>query len=119
MSVERKTIKVMLVEPGPFRTDFAGRSIGQSREQIADYAETAGKRRSDTAARNGNQQGDPIRAAQAIIDVINSEKPPMHLLLGAPALTLARKQLDMMRADFDTWEKTTLGADYPDAVNNF
>jgi NAD(P)-dependent dehydrogenase (short-subunit alcohol dehydrogenase family) len=112
-------IKVMLVEPGPFRTDFAGRSLGQSREQIADYAETAGKRRQEAAARNGKQQGDPVRAGQAIIDAISSEKPPLHLLLGAPALMLARKQLETMAAEFDTWEATTLGADYPDVVSNF
>jgi NADP-dependent 3-hydroxy acid dehydrogenase YdfG len=112
-------IKVLIVEPGPFRTDFAGRSIGQSRTQIPDYAETSGKRRSETATRHGNQQGDPVRAGQAIIDVVNAENPPLHLLLGAPALQLARKQLESMAKDFDTWEKTTLGADFPDAKVSF
>jgi NAD(P)-dependent dehydrogenase (short-subunit alcohol dehydrogenase family) len=112
-------IKVTAVEPGPFRTDFAGRSIGQSSIEITDYADTAGVRRTQTFARSGNQQGDPTRAAQAIIDVVAAPNPPRHLLLGKPALELARKDLESKKHDFDTWEKVTLGADYPDAASNF
>ena len=112
-------IKVTLVEPGPFRTDFAGRSIGQSATRIADYDGTAGIRREQTFARSGNQQGDPVRAAQAMIDVVASPNPPLHLLLGAPALDLARKDLKAKAAEFDSWEATTLSADYPDAVSTF
>lgn len=112
-------IRVLVVEPGPFRTDFAGRSIGQSRIEIADYAPTAGLRRQQTAARSGNQQGDPVRAAQAIIDVVASADPPLRLLLGAPALDLARKDIESKRRDFDTWEKTTIGADYPGVSATF
>jgi NADP-dependent 3-hydroxy acid dehydrogenase YdfG len=106
-------IKVLLVEPGPFRTDFAGRSINMSKTVIADYDSTAGERRRQTEVRNGRQQGDPERAAQAIIDVVGSSKPPLRLLLGAPAIDLARKKLDFLRADFDAWEETTRGADFP------
>jgi NADP-dependent 3-hydroxy acid dehydrogenase YdfG len=112
-------IKVMVVEPGPFRTDFAGRSIAQSNIKIADYAQTAGARREQTVARSGNQQGDPVRAAQAIIDAVNAPNTPRHLLLGAPALDLARKDLAAKAQEFDEWEAVTLGADYPDAVSNF
>ena len=112
-------IKVTIVEPGPFRTDFAGRSIGQSKIEIADYAETAGLRRQQTFARSGNQPGDPARAAQAIIDVVASPSPPLHLLLGKPALELARKDLESKKHDFEAWEHVTLGADYPDVVSNF
>jgi NAD(P)-dependent dehydrogenase (short-subunit alcohol dehydrogenase family) len=109
-------IKVTLVEPGPFRTDFAGRSIGQSKTEIDDYADTAGLRRKQTFARSGNQPGDPVRAAQAIIDVVASVNPPLHLLLGKPALQIARKNLEDKQRDFDTWEQVTLGADFPDAA---
>ncbi len=109
-------IKVTVVEPGPFRTDFAGRSIAQSKTEIADYAETAGARRQQTFARDGKQQGDPVRAAQAIIEIAASRSPPLHLLLGEAALDLARKDLESKKCDFDAWEKLTLGADYPDAV---
>jgi len=112
-------IKVMVVEPGPFRTDFAGRSIAQSNIKIADYAQTAGARREQTVARSGNQQGDPVRAAQAIIDAVNAPNTPRHLLLGAPALDLARKDLAAKAQEFDEWEAVTLGSDYPDAVSNF
>jgi NAD(P)-dependent dehydrogenase (short-subunit alcohol dehydrogenase family) len=106
-------IDVMLVEPGPFRTNWAGPSIKQSATLIDDYAPTAGERRKQTAARSGNQVGDPIRAAQAIIDAALSDTPPLRLLLGKMALELARKKLDLLRKDFDAWEKTTIGADYP------
>ena len=108
-------IKVMVVEPGPFRTDFAGRSIGTSKIEIADYAETAGARRQQTFARDGKQQGDPVRAAQAIIDAVASPETPLHLLLGAMALDLARKDLQAKTREFDTWEAVTLGADFPEA----
>jgi NAD(P)-dependent dehydrogenase (short-subunit alcohol dehydrogenase family) len=106
-------IDVMIVEPGPFRTNWAGPSIKQSATQIDAYAATAGERRKQTAARSGNQAGDPVRAAQAIIDAALSEKPPLRLLLGKMALELARKKLDLMRKDFDTWETVTIGADFP------
>ncbi|ABE30287.1 short chain dehydrogenase family protein [Paraburkholderia xenovorans LB400] len=111
-------IKVTVVEPGPFRTDFSGRSIGKSKIEIDDYAETAGARRKMSLALSGKQPGDPVRAAQAIIDVVASSNPPLHLLLGAIALDLARKDLENKKHEFDAWEKTTLSADYPDAVVN-
>ena len=106
-------IDVLIVEPGPFRTNWAGPSIKQSATQIDDYAATAGERRKQTAARSGNQAGDPVRGAQAIIEAALSPKPPLRLLLGKMALELARKKLDTLRSDFDTWESTTVGADFP------
>jgi NAD(P)-dependent dehydrogenase (short-subunit alcohol dehydrogenase family) len=109
-------IDVLIVEPGPFRTNWAGPSIKQSATQIDDYAPTAGERRKQTAARSGNQAGDPVRAAQAIIDAALSDTPPLRLLLGKTALELARKKLDLLRKDFDTWEATTVGADFPEGT---
>ena len=108
-------IDVMIVEPGPFRTNWAGPSIKQSATQIPAYATTAGERRKQTEARSGNQAGDPVRAAQAIIDASMSPEPPLRLLLGKMALDLARKKLSTMKADFDNWEAVTIGADFPES----
>lgn len=106
-------IGVLIVEPGPFRTNWAGPSIQQSATRIEAYDATAGERRRQTAARSGNQAGDPVRAAQAIIDAALSDNPPLRLVLGKAALDLARKKLEFMRGDFDAWEAATLGADFP------
>ena len=106
-------IDVLIVEPSAFRTNWAGPSIKQSATRIDAYAATAGERRKQIEGRSGNQPGDPVRAAQAIIDAALSDTPPLRLLLGKAALILARKKLDFMRNDFDTWESTTLGADFP------
>ena len=106
-------IDVLIVEPGPFRTHWAGASIKQSATRIDAYAATAGERRKQTEARSGRQAGDPVRAAQAIVDAALSDTPPLRLLLGKAALELARKKLGSLRGDFDAWESTTLGADFP------
>ena len=106
-------IGVLIVEPGPFRTNWAGPSIKQSATRIDAYADTAGERRKQTEARSGKQAGDPVRGAQAIIDAALSDAPPLRLLLGQAALDLARKKLDLLRGDFDRWEATTRGADFP------
>lgn len=108
-------IKVVIVEPGPFRTNWAGPSIKQSGTRIEDYEATAGVRRSQTEARSGKQQGDPVRAAEAIITAVQSAEPPLHLVLGKPALEIGRKKLVALKENFDAWEATTLGADFPEA----
>ena len=115
LEVKPLGIDVLIVEPGPFRTNWAGPSIKQSATRIDAYAQTAGERRKQTEARSGNQAGDPVRAAQAIIDAALSDTPPLRLLLGRAALELARKKVDSLKHDFDTWEKTTIGADFPEA----
>jgi NAD(P)-dependent dehydrogenase (short-subunit alcohol dehydrogenase family) len=108
-------IKVTIVEPGPFRTDWAGRSIVQSATIIPDYAETAGVRRSETAARSGKQPGDPHRGAEAIITAVDAPEPPLHLVLGRPALDLARKHVAALGAELEHWQALTLSADYPES----
>lgn len=107
-------IKVVIVEPGPFRTNWAGPSIKQSATRLEDYEATAGVRRAQTEARSGKQPGDPVRAAEAIIAAVQSPEPPLHLVLGKPALDIARKKLDSLKKDFDMWEGTTIGADFPE-----
>jgi NAD(P)-dependent dehydrogenase (short-subunit alcohol dehydrogenase family) len=108
-------IKVLIVEPGPFRTDWAGRSIKQSKTRLPDYEQTAGKRRAQTEARSGNQAGDPVRGAEAIIKAVEAKDTPLRLLLGKPALDLAYRKLEMQKANFEAWAETTLAADFPDA----
>jgi len=107
-------IHVMVVEPGPFRTDFLGRSGVEAAARIADYDETAGKTREYFHTQAGKQKGDPVRAAAAIIGAVQSPAPPKHLLLGQLALTRFRKRLDDWKTELDAWEPVTVGADYPD-----
>jgi NAD(P)-dependent dehydrogenase (short-subunit alcohol dehydrogenase family) len=106
-------VKVTIVEPSGFRTDWAGRSAAESKTRIADYAATAGKNLENLRDYSGKQPGDPIRAAAAIIAAVESPTPPLRLLLGKAALNGARAKLDMLKKDFDEWEKTTVEADYP------
>jgi NAD(P)-dependent dehydrogenase (short-subunit alcohol dehydrogenase family) len=111
-------IHVTAIEPGPFRTDFAGRSGEYSPNQIADYADTAGKIRATQHAVNGKQKGDPLRAVQAIQQVVNSKNPPQHLILGAFALAKFRGKLAQFQKEMAEWESVTLGADFPDDETN-
>jgi NAD(P)-dependent dehydrogenase (short-subunit alcohol dehydrogenase family) len=107
-------VKVTIAEPGPFRTDFSDRSIVESAAVIEDYAPTAGRQREQLRQGAGRQPGDPARAAEAIIAAVTAEDPPLRLLLGALALRTAYGKLDAMRANFDAWSATTLGADFPE-----
>lgn len=106
-------IKVTIIAPSGFRTDWAGRSANESPATIADYAETADKNKSTIRGISGNQAGDPVRAVKAMIQVVETEKPPMRLLLGVAALKGAREKLEELKHDFDTWATVTEGADFP------
>lgn len=114
LEVEPLGIKVTIVEPSGFRTDWAGRSANEAPSRIADYAETAGKNRDSIRGYSGKQPGDPVKAAEAIIKAVESPKPPLHLLLGKAALKGARWKIDLMKKDFDAWAPTTEGADFPE-----
>jgi len=107
-------VHVTIVEPGPFRTDFLGRSGVEAKERIADYNATAGKTRQYFHEQAGKQKGDPLRAVHAIIQAAESPQPPLHLVLGALALQRMRGKLDQWKTDLNTWESTTLGADFPE-----
>ena len=100
-------IGVTIVEPGAFRTDFRGRSMRQSSIRLPEFAETLGKQRDALLNSHGTQQNDPAKGALAIIAALKAKQPPLHLLLGADALELARKQLAAMAKDFDAWETLT------------
>ncbi len=110
-------IHVTVVEPGAFRTDFLGRSGVEAEARIPDYDSTAGKTREYFHTQAGKQKGDPVRAVKAIIAAVESPNPPKHLLLGKLALTRFRKRLDDWKTELDTWEQTTLGADFPEGEN--
>ncbi|MFC9454490.1 oxidoreductase [Streptomyces sp. NPDC056983] len=97
-------IAAMVVEPGAFRTDFAGRSLQQSPDAIADYAETAGKRRKENDTTHGTQPGDPAKAAQVLIDAVEAPEPPSMLLLGDDAVDAFRRTEQNLRAELDAWE---------------
>jgi NAD(P)-dependent dehydrogenase (short-subunit alcohol dehydrogenase family) len=113
LEVEPLGIRVTLVEPSGFRTDWAGRSANEVRVPIADYAATAGAVRRALRDSSGKQPGDPVRAANAIIEAAQSPAPPLHLLLGREALEKAQAKVDALRSDFEAWEKVTVGADFP------
>ena len=105
-------ITAMVVEPGGFRTDFAGRSLTQSAEPIDDYADTAGKRRKENDTAHGTQPGDPAKAAAALIEAVESTDPPFMLLLGNDASDAFRTALDALRTEVDDWEPLSRGTDF-------
>ena len=107
-------IKVTIIAPSGFRTDWAGRSAKNSSIQIEDYANTAGKNMGDIRGYSGNQPGDPVQAAKAMILVTETENPPLRLLLGKNALKGGRLKLDELKQDFDAWADVTEGADFPE-----
>lgn len=106
-------IKVTIICPSGFRTDWAGRSANEAVNTIEDYAPTAGANRSNIRGYSGNQPGDPVRAARAMIQVTETEHPPLRLLLGAAAVKGARRKLDELKKDYDAWEAVSVGADFP------
>ncbi len=114
--VEPLGVKVMLIEPSGFRTDWAGRSANETDHQIADYARTADKSTRQLRAISGNQAGDPVRAAEAIVKAVESSDPPHRLLLGNDAFEGAMAKLDELREEFTSWESVSRGADFPEAT---
>ena len=108
-------IKVTCIEPGPFRTDWAGRSLKQTPNLIADYADTAGARLKGTAGVSGKQPGDPERAAEAMIEITQTPTPPRHLVLGAFGLDAVTTKLKTSLAEIEAWRELGLSTDFPKA----
>ena len=107
-------VHVTVIEPGPFRTDFLGRSGKLALRELPEYAETAGKAREYLRTQAGKQPGDPQRAIEALIAVADSPNPPLHLILGKIALTRFRDKLSQWQKEIAVWESVTAGADYPE-----
>jgi NAD(P)-dependent dehydrogenase (short-subunit alcohol dehydrogenase family) len=108
-------VHVMVVEPGPFRTEVLGRSGVEAKERISDYEPTAGKTREYFQTQSGKQPGDPQRAIEAVVAAVSDPNPPKHLLLGKIALTRFRKRLADWNEELNRWQATTEGADFPGA----
>ena len=106
-------IKVLLVEPSAFRTDWAGRSANEAPHSIADYDSTAKARADMIRGYSGKQPGDPVRAAAAIVKAVEAKDPPLRLLLGKAALAGARTKVEALRKDFEGWAEVSEGADFP------
>ena len=105
-------IRAIVVEPGGFRTDFAGRSLTQSATPIGDYAETAGKRRKENDTVHGTQPGDPAKAAAVLVDAVESDDPPYMLLLGNDASDGFRTALHALLDEVDQWESVSRSTDF-------
>jgi len=108
-------IKVIIVEPGPFRTHWAGRSLKTPKKPIDAYAETAVARRKQIQSYSGTQAGDPVRAAEAIIDTVERDKPPLRLPLGGFAYEVMGAEIEAVRKEHASLEAVARGADYPKA----
>jgi NAD(P)-dependent dehydrogenase (short-subunit alcohol dehydrogenase family) len=112
--VEPFGIKVTLIEPGAFRTDFNGRSLATAKQSIDAYATVSRASLQWFKQVDGGQPGDPAKAAQAIIQAVESSHPPMRLALGTDAMSLIQEKLEWVKTDLDAWQQVTVSTDYPD-----
>ena len=112
--VEPLGIKITNVEPGPFRTDWAGRSHQAADSTIADYAKTAHSNTDRFEGNSGQQDGSPDLLAKAIIKLSNVTNPPLHFLAGASAVERAHEEIERLQQDFDVWEEDSTHLSYGD-----
>ncbi|QHI80694.1 oxidoreductase [Serratia sp. NGAS9] len=104
-------LHVTAVAPGSFRTDWAGRSMVRSPRRVPDYDALFEPVRQARQEKSGKQLGDPIKAAHAMLALIESGNPPTHLLLGSDALSLVRQKLEALGKEIEQWEKLTRSTD--------
>ncbi|WP_278498597.1 oxidoreductase [Pantoea vagans] len=107
-------IHVTCVEPGPFRTDWAGRSLHQTPSKLPEYAETAAARMKATSEYSGTQKGDPARAAAAMIAITEHDNPPRHLVMGAWGHDAVTSKLKERLAEIEAWKQTSVKTDFPE-----
>ncbi|MDB5616248.1 oxidoreductase [Tardiphaga sp.] len=108
-------IKVTAIAPGSFRTDWAGRSMVRSERSIADYDSLFDPIRKAREDKSGRQTGDPAKAAQALLQIVDAVHPPVHLLLGSDALKLVRDKLDTLSVEITEWAGLTVSTDFVEA----
>ena len=109
-------VHVTAIEPGSFRTDWAGRSMIRAPRSIPDYDAVFDPIRATRQANSGRQLGDPALVAPAIMRVVESANPPVHLVLGTDALRLVEKGNNALRADIDQWVDVSTSTDFPDGA---
>jgi NAD(P)-dependent dehydrogenase (short-subunit alcohol dehydrogenase family) len=110
--VKQFGIKVIAIEPGAFRTDWAGRSMTRAGRTIDEYDALLAPISATRVARSGKQPGDPARAALAMIKVVEAENPPVHLLLGTDAVKFVREKIATLTSEIDEWEKVSVSTDF-------
>ncbi len=106
-------IRATCVEPGPFRTDWAGRSLKQTPNRIAAYADTAGARLASTSGYSGTQAGDPVRAGEAMIALTQLDTPPRHMVLGKWGFDAVTARLKERLAEIESQREASLATDFP------
>ena len=97
-------IHIMIVQPGPFRTDFVGRSLASATNSFPEYEATSGRFANLIRTMNGKQPGDPAKAAAAIIEAVNSPSPPLRLVLGRYAIDKVKKKIASTTQELAAWE---------------
>jgi len=103
-------VRVLIVEPGPFRTDFLGRSITMVANEMPEYAASSRKHYRET--NNGSQAGDPDKAIAVILQAVDADDAPLHLPLGPIAHSIAERKLASFRSDIDAWREITIATDF-------
>ena len=105
-------LKVIIVEPGPFRTEFLGRSMATAAHEIDAYAETVRARRHYRRTNDGRQAGDPAKAVAVMLRAVDAEHPPLHLPIGPRAHAMAERKLEAFRADIAAWREISIATDF-------
>jgi short-subunit dehydrogenase len=105
-------IRVSAIAPGQFRTDCAGRSMTRTERTISDYDQLMDPVRKARQNKSGKQPGDPAKAAQVLLQIIEAPNPPTHLLLGDDALKFVREKLHSLNSEFVAWENVTRSTDF-------
>ncbi|WP_428032583.1 oxidoreductase [Ancylobacter sp.] len=105
-------VRVIIVEPGPFRTAFLGRSMNAAAREIAAYAETVPARRRYRQTNDGRQAGDPAKAVAVMLQAVDADNPPLHLPIGPRAHAIAEHKLDAFRADIAAWRDISIATDF-------
>lgn len=101
-------IKVTIIEPGSSRTNFSSRALSTLSHQINDYAQTSGKIVQRLQERDGKQPNDPAKAAAAMIQVVESDDPPLRLALGEDSVNLITQKLESMKAELEAWKDVSM-----------